>query len=130
MKTLNSDFHDWEDTLRSSWYYCLGKKTYSKAKAKMQKKILGHTDFLKNRIKKDTFKKFFRLMSNKSTLLIQHDIICRTDNAPRNAFPMVKLSKSISHEQGNKIALTKLSSHTVTVAKRFISSSVGKIHQL
>ena len=53
MKTLNSDILDWEDTLRSSWYYCIGKKTYSKAK--MQEKILGHTDFLKNRIKKDNF---------------------------------------------------------------------------
>ena len=76
------------------------KKTYSKAKAKVQEKILGRTDFLKNRMKKDNFLKSFRLRSNKSALLIQHDIICRTDNA----FPMVKLSKSISHEHGNKIA--------------------------
>ena len=65
-------------------------------------------------------------MSNKSTLLIQHDVIRGIDNA----FPMVKLSKSISHERGNKIALTKLFSHTVTMVKRFISSSIGKIHRL
>ena len=63
----------------------------------MQEKILGHADFLKNRIKKDNFEKFFWLRSNKSALLIQHDVICGTDSASRNAFPMVKLSKSISH---------------------------------
>ena len=33
----------------------LFKKTYSKAKAKIQEKILGQTDFLKNRMKKDNF---------------------------------------------------------------------------
>ena len=31
------------------------KKAYSKAKAKIQEKILGQTDFLKNRMKKDNF---------------------------------------------------------------------------
>ena len=39
------------------------KKTYSKAKAKIQEKILGRTDFLKNRMKKDDFFKSFRLRS-------------------------------------------------------------------
>ena len=76
------------------------KKTYSKAKAKNTRKILGQTDFFKNRMKKDNFKKSFRLRSNKLTLLIQHDVICGTDNA----FPMLKLSKSMSHEHGNKTA--------------------------
>ena len=63
---------------------------YSKGKAKIQEKILGQTDFLRNKMKNDNLKKIqFRLRSNKSTLLIQHDVICGTDNA----FPMVKLSK-------------------------------------
>ena len=31
------------------------KRTYSKAKPKIQEKILGQTDFLKNRMKKDNF---------------------------------------------------------------------------
>ena len=79
--------------------HCIAKKTYSNAKAKIQEKILGQTNFLKNRMQKDNFYKSFRLRSNKSTLLIQHDVICATDNT----FLMVKLSKSI-HEHGNKIA--------------------------
>ena len=33
--------------------HCIAKKTYSKAKAKIQEKILGQTDFLKNRMKKE-----------------------------------------------------------------------------
>ena len=49
---------------------------------------------------KGQLKKSFRLRSNMSTLLIQRDIICGTDNA----FPMVKSSNSIPHEHGNKIA--------------------------
>ena len=63
------------------------------------------------------------LRSNKSTLLTQHDVICGTDNV----FPMVKLSKSISHEHRHK---TVLFSRTVTMVKRLISPSIGKIHLL
>ena len=37
---------------------------------RVEEKILGQMDFLKNRIKKDNFRKSFRLRSNKSTLLI------------------------------------------------------------
>ena len=56
----------------------------------------------------------------------QHDVICGTGNA----FPMMKLSKSISHEHGNKIAQRELFFDTGTMVKRFISSSIGKIHRL
>ena len=60
----------------------IAKKTYSKVKVKIQGKILqlGQTKFLKNRMKKDNFYKSFRLRSNNSTLLIQHDLLCGTDN--------------------------------------------------
>ena len=36
----------------------------------------------------------------------------------------------MSHDHENKVALTKLSFYTVTMVKRFILSSIGKIHQL
>ena len=39
--------------------HCIAKKTYSKVKVKIQGKILGQMDFLKNRIKKDDFYKSF-----------------------------------------------------------------------
>ena len=35
--------------------HCIAKKTYSKTKAKIQEKILGQTDFLKNRMKKESY---------------------------------------------------------------------------
>ena len=43
-------------------------RMYSMAKAKIKEKMLGKMDFLKNRIKKDNFKKSNK--SNKWTLLI------------------------------------------------------------
>ena len=56
-------------------------KDVFKGKSKNTGKILGQTDFSKNIMKKDNFLKIlFRLRSNKLTLLIQHDVICGTDN--------------------------------------------------